>query len=231
MACPFFTDTKPIEILLDAKVAKVQLLIRLCEATSARAVREVRKMEHVDVRYFTVPFFHAKFYIIGNLAMVGSANLTGAGMMKNRELSLIIDSDDPRFEELPGIFDELWAAASPLTDESVENFEKWQKSNPAFEAEPISGIEEVGPQTINIASQIISKRGVLICRLFEPITKKASFRRIKGLKTSITRLLKDIRFSKSITKVYELDRFLYWAAGAVRTQDLEEGFISIRCGA
>ena len=71
LACPFFTDARPIFILREAGCGNIKLLVRLCEATSHVALADARAFESVDVRFFTSGAFHAKFYVLGRWAPAG----------------------------------------------------------------------------------------------------------------------------------------------------------------
>src|SRR5206468_258232 len=76
-------------------------------------------------RYYTDERFHAKFYIIDDVALVGSANLTNAGLKANREMSVVVHRErDSAFEALPGFFDVLWDYADVLTQGIVDEYEK-----------------------------------------------------------------------------------------------------------
>ena len=157
LACPFFTDARPISILREAGCGNIKLLVRLCEATSHVALADARAFESVDVRFFTSGAFHAKFYVLGRWALVGSANLTGGGLMGNRELSLIVDSEDDLFDEIPALFDELWDTASVLTDDAFERFKRWRLTYASQKLPPIDGISPSSPTTINVRTQQVSR--------------------------------------------------------------------------
>ena len=79
LACPFYSTYEPIQ-LLTSRECRVSLLIRLCNITHPHALRKALDDPRVSVRYYTAQSFHAKFYIVGDKALVGSANLTSAGL-------------------------------------------------------------------------------------------------------------------------------------------------------
>jgi hypothetical protein len=68
----------------------VQLLIGLNSATSPAAVAEVYKLPNVSARYRTRRF-HAKIFLFDDAALLGSANLTTAGLLLNREAVICLD--------------------------------------------------------------------------------------------------------------------------------------------
>ena len=49
--------------------------------------------ESVQVRYYTRSFLHAKAYLLGNVAIVGSSNFTPSGMTRRAELNLVSKQD------------------------------------------------------------------------------------------------------------------------------------------
>ena len=158
LACPFFTSPEPLQLLRDAGCKNIRLIVRLCAVTSPRALHAAKAMPNTSIRYFTSDAFHAKFYILGNKAMLGSANLTDAGLKANREISITLDAADETFDELPAYFDELWEAASVLTDAALERFASWHRSHGATaQSDVIDGIEPSSPVTINVATHARSR--------------------------------------------------------------------------
>src|SRR5580698_5423099 len=129
LASPFFSTYEPIK-LLSERGCKIRLLVRLCEITTPDVLRAALNDEHVAIRYYTSQRFHAKFYIVDDLALVGSANLTDAGLKSNREVSVVLMRErDQVFDELPGLFDLLWDYADVLTVGIVEQYEKAYRSS------------------------------------------------------------------------------------------------------
>ncbi len=123
LACPFFTFYKPIRELIN-KDYEVSLLVKLCPTTSPDELQKAID-DNVSVRYYTENTFHAKFYIIGERALVGSANLTQSGLTKNREASVVFEQGEgDRFEMLVKLFDELWENenAEKLNQSSLDKF-------------------------------------------------------------------------------------------------------------
>ena len=217
----FFTDPRPIQILRKGGCAKIQLLVRLCDATSPDALAAVRALAGVAIRYYTSPIFHAKFYILGEQALIGSANLTNNGMTANRELSIVLEASDPRFDELPGYFDELWNAppAAILTPEAFSRFRDWHRLVPRPNPPPLSGVQLAEPVNINIKSQIVSTARTYL----------ESFRSTY-YETLIPahRIVRDLYREhggrhpgfEQLSEAYEVDRFLFWARGFVTDEDL-----------
>ncbi len=85
---------------------------------SDRALRRLLDYLHsgkIDVRRYEDHFLHAKAYIFrvaGGGAVVGSSNLTAAGLRRNLELNLG-NYDDQVVSRVETWFDELWEQAAP----------------------------------------------------------------------------------------------------------------------
>jgi hypothetical protein len=211
LACPFFTTTEPLQLLHDAGCKSVRLIVRLCAVTSPRALAAARAMPHVSIRYFTSDAFHAKFYVLGSNAMLGSANLTDSGLKANREISITLNSADDTFDELPAYFDELWDAASVLTDAALERFATWHKTHGKnSEAETIDGLEPSSPVTINVATHTKSRERTYLESFRREYyeTLLPAYAEAKKVYLATGRrhpLFAELPFD------YEFDRFLNWA--------------------
>lgn len=122
LAAPFFTTTGPIADLTRMG-CQVRLVVRFSPVTKPEALKWAFENPSVKVRYFTDSKFHTKLYIIDEVALVGSANLTEAGLMTNRELSIVLRrSRDEVFDRLPGLFDDLWNEADVLNAEVLREY-------------------------------------------------------------------------------------------------------------
>lgn len=122
LAAPYFTYSEPI---LDAveRGKLVQLIVGLNPTTSPQALRTLHGKHGVEIRYFT-DRFHAKIFLFDDGALLGSSNLTQAGLQLNREAVIVLDrpEDATAVEELRGLFAELWEASDILTDDKLEAF-------------------------------------------------------------------------------------------------------------
>lgn len=127
LASPFFTTIDPIRTLTE-NGCTVRLLVRLCSITPPKIVQQALADPNVTLRYYTSRDFHAKLYIIDDVAMVGSANLTIAGLMTNREVSVVLRKGrDPAFDELPSMFNMFWDYADTMTPEICGQYEQAYK--------------------------------------------------------------------------------------------------------
>jgi len=125
-AVAFFTDAGLVKELLQGKY--IRLIVRLGYPTSPSALAELKALK-VDIRYFTDRSFHPKLYIFGDeVAMVGSANLTGAAVMTNQEVIVTIPSHDKRFSDLARLFVEYWEQAKVLNDDVLAEYQKYYQN-------------------------------------------------------------------------------------------------------
>jgi hypothetical protein len=168
LAAPFFTTNEPIKALTD-KGCDVRLIIRFSPITTPQALRQAFENSRVKVRYFTISKFHTKLYIIDDVALIGSANLTHDGLLANRELSVLLRQDrDAAFNELRGLFDELWNDAHVLNEEVLREYEKAFKSKEkpqdeaAFEKFIHKFVKPAAPKSIVVGSENISKERAFI---------------------------------------------------------------------
>lgn len=82
---------------------------------TVRRLLELLASGHVAVRRYTKHYLHAKAFELrtrDGLLLVGSSNLTGAGLANNVELNLGI-ADPPLVAKVGDWFDELWQLAEP----------------------------------------------------------------------------------------------------------------------
>ena len=164
LASPFFTTFDPIRTLTE-KGCAVRLLVRLCSITPPKIVRQALADPNVTLRYYTSRDFHAKLYIIDDVAMVGSANLTEAGLMTNREVSVVLRKGrDPAFDELPGMFNMFWDYADTMTLEICGQYEQAYKlignakEDAAFQARLEQFVSAATPPSAKVDSDQVSTR-------------------------------------------------------------------------
>jgi hypothetical protein len=122
LACPFFSNDQLVSELI-GRQCRVRLIVRLGPATDALALSLLQQQTGVQIRFYTSQRFHAKLYIFGqHAALVGSANLTDAGLVSNGELAVVIGPEDDRFDSLLGIFQQFWEQAEVLTPERCKEY-------------------------------------------------------------------------------------------------------------
>lgn len=168
LAAPFFTTTEPIEALTE-KGCEVRLIVRFSPVTTPEALKGALENPKVKVRYFTDAKFHTKLYIVDDLALVGSANLTADGLQANRELSVLLRQDrDEAFNDLPGIFDGLWNDADVLTEEILREYANaFKSSNRPWDEEKFERyihefVEPAAPKSVVVGSENRSKERTFI---------------------------------------------------------------------
>lgn len=158
----------PINSLTD-KGCDVRLIVRFSPITTPEALREAFENPRVKVRYFTDAKFHTKLYIIDDVALVGSANLTQSGLLANRELSVLLKQDrDEAFYALPGLFDDLWNDADVLNEEVLREYKNAFKSREkpqdedAFEKFIHKFVKPAVPKSIVVGSEKKSRERAFI---------------------------------------------------------------------
>lgn len=157
LAAPYFSFADPLlKAAADGK--QVQLLVGLNSATSPRALEKVHGAPGIDIRYLTRRF-HAKIYIFGDAALLGSSNLTDPGLHSNREAVICLDrpEDATDVDDIRALFRELWDAGKVLTKETLSRFAAAHERHRRRGPDPDIAIEEaVGkaePLTIDVASR------------------------------------------------------------------------------
>lgn len=128
IASAFFSNYEVVKGLVE-RGCSVMLVVRLGAGTDPQALTEVLRLRDVQVRYFVDRGFHPKLFIFGGAAaLVGSANLTKPGMRTNAEISVVLPSDDPRFDELVQVFSHYWdeakALGDPAKDPTLDKFRR-----------------------------------------------------------------------------------------------------------
>jgi len=164
LASPFFSTYEPIRQLSENQ-CKIRLLVRLCEITTPHALRLSFKDANVEIRYYTDAGFHAKLYIIDDMVLVGSANLTDAGLKSNREASVVLRRDqDFAFEGLVSLFHVLWDHSDVLTLPVLEQYEAAWRSparpngEDAFDDFLMRFVDKCAPPTVLVGSEVVSKK-------------------------------------------------------------------------
>jgi len=116
-AVAFFTDAELVKEYAE-RSHRIRMVVRLGFPTSPTALASLMTYPIVELRYYSDRSFHPKLYIFGDrVALVGSANLTNSALMTNQEVAVAVGSDDPRFDDLTGLFSEYWDQAEVLTEE------------------------------------------------------------------------------------------------------------------
>ena len=219
LACPFFTDPEPIKILSQQRCKSIRLIVRLCESTSSEALASVQEIDGVHVRFFTESTFHAKFYVLGGIALVGSANLTSSGMIKNRELSVVIGSGDAEFDEIPLLFDELWNCAGVLTPDAFEKFVAWRRVHTPHDFPPIEGIDLFSPPTIAVSTQSKNATRTYLETFRSQYQEELLPSHRELVAVYFERRSRHPAFENHL-RAYEVYQFLYWVRGLTTNEEL-----------
>ena len=158
LAAPYFTLATPI-VEAAKRGVNVQVIVGLNTITTPDALAQIVGVPNLAVRYFTSRF-HAKLYIFGgDDVLLGSSNLTDAGMYVNREAMISLESatDTIAVDEARALFADLWDAAQVLSSEKLSDFRLAWKGIERKGLDPDTLIERaVGksePTNINVASR------------------------------------------------------------------------------
>ena len=211
LAAPYFNYADPIlEAARGGK--KIQLLVELNAATSPEALRKVHEVPGIELRYLTRRF-HAKVYIFDNAVLLGSSNLTKAGLRENREAVICLDrpEDVDEIEDVRAVFFELWHAGQVLTREMLVTFSEAYRKVRQQAADLDSTIEKaVGkaePPNINVASLEKSKE-----RIFLEGLRREVYEQYRPAFHEVMEILEEHRFRRDdlidLGAANEANRFL-----------------------
>ncbi len=168
IASPFFSYSELVEDVLKSG-AFVRLIVRLGPATSPDALKKIIHHPNVHIRFFTTSKFHSKLYIFSErAAIVGSANLTSAGMQSNSEICVEIPTSSDTFDELVRIYQSYWCDAEPLTPELLETYSnlssgKLPSNDQKFENDLLKKFGEIEPtEGIEVGKKGPSKEQIFL---------------------------------------------------------------------
>jgi len=199
LASPFFTTSYVLNLLPSAEV---QLLVRLCQTTQPSALEEASKHTSVQIRYFTDKKFHSKLYILDEVALLGSANLTRAGLSDHYELSVAIAKSDPNFTALELNYAELWSLAQPLTNAALADFADWHSKRPASNASDYEGVGEeeeleTDQDDVSTATRLVAAAVQTLREMKKPTNARNLFQRL-------TEQGFDVRWASEMRRPYRL---------------------------
>jgi hypothetical protein len=212
LAAPYFT--KPEPVVNAARQGKsVHLLVGLNASTTPKALAAVRGIPGLHVRFLTHRF-HAKIYVFDDDALLGSSNLTDAGLIENREAVICLDADrDPdAVDEVKALFQELWESAAVLTDEKFNKFRMaWEVVRTMQNQDDLieDAIGRAEPANVNVASRSKTK-----VRAFLDSLQRDVYEKFSPAFNEVTQILLDGGFRRpelaDIGLANETNRFLNW---------------------
>lgn len=215
LASPFVSTFKPISLLTE-RGCHVRLLVRLCSITPPSVIRQALANTNVTLRYYTSRSFHAKLYIIDDIALVGSANLTESGLMTNREVSVVLRKErDPAFDDLPAMFNLFWDYADTMTPEICSQYEQAFKTignaneEAAFQAHLEKFVGAATPPSAKVGSDRVSARRSFIQGLRRKYDEQLipAFQEVAEVFTELGKRRPE--FADADAEI-ELGRFLGW---------------------
>lgn len=211
LAAPYFTRADEIVKAL-RRGARVELLIGLNASTTPDALSQVFTAGNCAIRYFTDDF-HAKIFLFDGVAMLGSSNLTGGGLISNREAVILLDQpgDEERVQDIEDFFAQIWDSAEVLTQQIYQQFKTaWnQSSRVANRDEPFSKLKPVVPATIAVGSDRKSSQQNYLSEL-----QKAIYEEYQPAFEEVTAILVEQGFRRpefiDMPAGVETNRFLNW---------------------
>lgn len=127
IVCPFIKRGALERLLKVGRPRELRVVTRFNLVDFAEGVSDLsalRVLLHRRAQMRGVRNLHAKLYVFGSgRAIVTSANLTDAALLRNHEFGFVAD-DPPIVERCRGYFDELWARAGG--DLTLQRLEGWE---------------------------------------------------------------------------------------------------------
>jgi len=208
----FFSNYQFIEKAIK-NGCNILLIIRLDIGTNPdelmKIIDDKDLINNISIRYYSSREFHPKFYIIDNeCAIIGSSNLTHSGLLKNLEVNIEIEKEDPIFSELKSEFNFEWDNAFVLTKEKILEFKKALEDIIMYRDDVIySKIGEVKTPNINSYNKI--NRSLEITEKFRKNYQLYinAFNHLMRIYTAVSDKRK---YNNELPMRIEIDRFLSW---------------------
>ena len=212
VAVAFLTDANPLLELADAGVL-VRVIVRLGFPTHPRALALLLKHDRVLVHATTSTAFHPKLYLFEDrCAVIGSANLTNAGMHTNQEISVEVPSEDPRYSELADLFNGWWDRSDVLSDELLEAYRlAWSRHSPSQKTRDLEkAVEQLAPGNLSDVDLTPRSKPTRMARDFEQYRKtyQEFLAHFNMLRDAYERA--GVRSIPALPLRLEIDAFLGW---------------------
>lgn len=212
LAAPYY-DHSELVVAAARTARELKLLVCLNAATTPAALRDAKACGNVDVRFYTTRM-HAKIFLFDECALLGSANLTKAGMQANREAVICLDEDRDRddVDEVRRLFFQLWETASVLTPQTLASFEaawKLAREKPNRDDDVLDAIGHHQPPNIDASSRVQSKQ-----RVFLEGLRRQVYEQYKPHFDEVQTVLADAGLCRAdlvdLGSAFETNRFLNW---------------------
>lgn len=219
LVCPFFTDTMAIDHLISQGAENIRLLVDLGNPiTSASSLARYLDNPRVSISYFSDRSLHAKVYLLDGAALVGSSNLTGNGLRKNREANVVVGPKEPAFHSLREFFDELWLAATALSRDHLQVFSDWQKTLSDFEPPKVPDVIYREAPTIALGQS--RSAGFRATESFRKLYLQTLLPSYSEAEKFYFQIGERHPFFRDFSRRYEFDRFLYWVPTKTTSADV-----------
>jgi hypothetical protein len=128
VACPYI-DRKILSFLISRanNVKIVSDVVAWLESCSTKErVKTIEFINALGERLHHCPKLHAKVFFNESKSLIGSANLTNSGMLRNIEMSVVLDNSE-KLDELRQWFKKLWDITEPLDYDNMNEINNWEK--------------------------------------------------------------------------------------------------------
>lgn len=123
IASAFLTWTAAVEELAK-RGWRFRVLAGLRFPTAPRALRVLRALPQVQLRYVTSETYHPKLYVVfGRGVVIGSSNLTDPGFHGNQEANIEVPASEDVYAEALSVFSGWWQEGRPLDEEVITAYE------------------------------------------------------------------------------------------------------------
>jgi hypothetical protein len=168
-----------------------------------------------DSARFLTRRFHAKIFLFDEAALLGSANLTNAGLLLNREAVMCLDeaNDAEAVEEIRVLFQELWSRAEIVTDDIAQRFKRahaaFQRGGLDPDAEIERAVGRAEPVNVDVESRRQNRQRVFLQQL-----QREAYEEYRSSFREVTELLRTNGFRRAelsqTTAEHETNLFLNW---------------------
>lgn len=148
IACPYFTLSYLKRITGLSKswrvITDVEEWLALRGPNTRSTIQDFIAHHTDKIRH--VSGLHSKAVIGSERALIGSANLTNAGILRRREISVLFEKE-PQVLELQEWFDHLWSESTPIDLDELDSYIYQTRSTPSSRM-VISSISLSSPKSV-----------------------------------------------------------------------------------
>ncbi|MGM0471222.1 MAG: phospholipase D-like domain-containing protein [Bacillota bacterium] len=128
VACPYI-NRKILSYLISRadNIKIVSDVVAWLESCSPKERgKTIEFINTIGDRLHHCPKLHAKVFFNESKSLIGSANLTNSGMLRNIEISVVLN-DSKKLDELRQWFKKLWDITEPLDCDNMNEINNWKE--------------------------------------------------------------------------------------------------------